>query len=624
MAVESAVVSLNNIRYRVGDRVLLQEASVSIHVGERLGFIGRNGTGKSTCCRLIAGLETPDSGEVVLRRNLIIGYLPQNFDLDLEKNIFENIRSGAGHVLSLISQFEKLPGDSAQAHELEHQIAHFQGWTLDQRIKEVMSHLNTPPGERSVTELSGGEKRRVALARTLVARPDFLILDEPTNHLDPEAIEWLAEFLKEYDGTVLLVTHDRYFLDEVTTRIAEIANQTFYSYAGNYTDYLLAKAEREQSEARNEQSRQNFLRKELDWVRRGPKARTTKSKSRLDRYFDIAGQAPPEEELDVDLVIPPAPPLGNRGVELLDVGATVGGRSLFSGLSLNLEPGVKIGVAGKNGLGKSTLLKIILGEIQPSEGTVRIGEQTIFNYVDQHRLQIDESKTVLDEVGQGSEVVRLGEKTISLRSYLRRFLFSDERINTEIRYLSGGERSRVLLARILKRGGNFLIFDEPTNDLDLPTLRVLEEALAGFKGSVLVVSHDRYFLNRVCDRMLVFEGDGIVKSSVGNYDYYLEKKHRDSGTTTAAPVSRETSDRTPAKPKKIKWKETQELASMENTIHDAEREVAKLEAMFASPDFYKLRAEHRSLEIELASAREKVQNLYARWEELEALANAAG
>jgi ATP-binding cassette subfamily F protein uup len=621
------IVSAFEIEISFGQQNILDKASLSIREGDRIGMVGRNGTGKSTFLKILAGITQPDAGQVVRSKDLTIGYLSQDFTLDESKNVFENVRSGADYVLGLIKEFESLPAHSKRHDDLEHRIAHLEGWTLDSRVKETMSHLNTPAGDRDIATLSGGEKRRVAMAKALVSRPDLLILDEPTNHLDPESIEWVVNFLLGYTGAFLVVTHDRYFLDRITTSIVEVANGKMFSYEGNYTEYLLAKAERETAEERQEQSRQNFLRRELDWVRRGPKARTTKSKSRLDRYFEIEGKGPPPKEMAVDLVIPPPPPLGNRVVDLENVGMTLGDRKLFEKLSLKFEAGSKVGVAGRNGLGKSTLLKIILGQLKPTEGTVKIGDLTKFNYVDQSRLQLDESKTVYEELGQGSEVVQFGDDKISVRAYLRRFLFPEDRIMAQVKYLSGGERSRLLLARILKNGGNFLILDEPTNDLDLPTLRILEEALINFPGSVLVVSHDRYFLDRVCTSMIVFEGDGQIAESVGNYEYYLEKKSKTDaqqetlvGRDSVEPKLKSVSaNEAPSKPRKLKFKEQQELAGMETTIHEAEAEVARLEAEISSPDFYKRHEEHTQIKDALHAAREKVSALYARWEELENL-----
>jgi len=628
MSEQSAtIVSASEIEIAFGQQNILDKASLSIREGDRIGMVGRNGTGKSTFLKILAGITAPDAGQVVRSNDLTLGYLSQEFTLDESKTVFENVLSGGQYVLDLIHEFENLPGHSKRGDHLEHRIAHLEGWTLDSRVKETMSHLNTPEGDRDIKTLSGGEKRRVAMAKALVSHPDLLILDEPTNHLDPESIEWVVEFLLRYSGAFLVVTHDRYFLDRITTSIVEVSNGKMFSYEGNYTDYLLSKAERQSSEEKQEQSRQNFLRRELDWVRRGPKARTTKSKSRLDRYFDVAGKGPPPKDMEVDLVIPPPPPLGNRVVDLENVGMTLGGRQLFENLSLKFEAGSKVGVAGRNGLGKSTLLKIILGQLEPSEGTVKIGDLTKFNYVDQSRMQLDEEKTVFDELGQGSEVVQFGDQKISVRAYLRRFLFPEDRIMAQVKYLSGGERSRLLLARILKNGGNFLILDEPTNDLDLPTLRMLEEALIGFSGSVLVVSHDRYFLDRVCTSMVVFEGEGQIAQSVGDYDYYLEKKAkaanvtqisggRDSVEPKLKPAS---ANENSSKPRKLKFKEQQELAGMETTIHAAEAELARLEGIFASPDFYKRHEEHAELQAQLTSMKGKIAKFYARWEELENL-----
>jgi ATP-binding cassette subfamily F protein uup len=465
----------------------------------------------------------------------------------------------------------------------------------------------------------------------LLARPDFLILDEPTNHLDTGSIEWLEDFLARYTGTCLFVTHDRYFLDRIATRVVELSRGKFYSYEGNYTDYLLARAERAAVEEMQEHKRQKFLKRELEWVRKAPRARRTKSVDRVERYFEMARQGPPEAELDVDLIIPPAPKLANRVIELRDVGIELGGRSLFQNVSLNLVAGERLGIVGRNGLGKSTLLKIMLQQLEPTSGVVEIGPRTEINYVDQNRLLLDDAKTVWEEVGEGSEYVRLGEENITLRGYLRRFLFTEERINTKIDQLSGGERSRVLLAKILKRGGNVLILDEPTNDLDLGTLRLLEEALVAFGGSVIVVSHDRYFLNRVCTAILAFEGEGILRYGVGNYDYYLEKKSERpvAGVGDAGPGKRDqTGVSDPgykkAKPRKLKWKEERELEGMEAAILAAENEVARIEALFAAPDFYVTHAtDYAKFEAELRKARDEVARLYARWATLGELAGAS-
>src|ERR1700730_682109 len=526
MAETSAAViaSANNLSVKYGTQVVLDGATIAFTEGEHIGLVGRNGSGKSTFLQIAAGVAQADSGEIVRRRDLVTGYMPQVSGLDDAATVHANILSGAQRILDLIAEYERVPGDSPLSATLLDQIIQADGWNLEHRIKSLITHLHAPESDRVLVTLSGGERRRVALCRALLARPDFLILDEPTNHLDTGSIEWLEDFLARYAGTCLFVTHDRYFLDRGATRIVELSRGQFTSYDGNYTDYLLARVQRKAIEEAQEHQRQKFLKRELQWVRKAPRARRTKSVDRVERYFEMAAQEAPEAELDVELIIPTPPKLANRIIELRDVSVELGGRTLFQHVNLNLTAGERLGVVGRNGLGKSSLLKVILQELPVAGGAVEIGARTQINYVDQNRLLLDDEKTVWEEVGSGGEHITLGEQSITLRAYLRRFLFSEDRINTKISQLSGGERSRVLLAKILKRGGNVLMLDEPTNDLDLGTLRLLEEALVAFDGSVIVVSHDRYFLNRVCTSILAFEGERVVRYSTGDYDYYLEKR----------------------------------------------------------------------------------------------------
>ena len=634
MSIGSAPTLINatDLAVRYNDEVVLSGASLNICAGQRIGMVGRNGCGKSTLLRLLAGEFQPDSGEITRKRDLRVGYLSQKFTLDESATVEANIRSGASHVLKLIEQFESPDVDPAEHERLEQEILTLGGWELDNRIQTVMSHLNAPPAERTVTGLSGGEMRRVALCRALVAQPDLLILDEPTNHLDTESIHWMGDFLTGFKGAFLLVTHDRYFLDRITSTIVEVANGRCFTYTGNYTTYLEAKAERMANEETTEAKRQSFLRRELDWIRRGPKARGTKAKSRVDKFYDTQAQDGPEREVDMDLVIPPPGQLGNRIVHLNNAAVEIAGRRLFSGLSFDFERGMKVGVLGRNGAGKTSLLKLILGELTACEGTIKSGALTVFNYVDQTRLQLDDDKSLLEEASDGKEFVEFGNGRISVRAYLKRFLFPDHRIGVKVKALSGGERSRLLLAKVLKRGGNFLILDEPTNDLDLPTLRVLEEALMSFPGCVLVVSHDRYFLNRVCNGILAFEDDGTVAFSEGDFDYYLEKKERVEAAARetakawekAPKPSRATSDDKP-RPRKLTWKEQRELEGMEERIMEAEGEVERIEGLFADPEFH---AKHggrtKELQSELEAAKAEAAELYARWEELEAVANQGG
>ncbi len=633
-----AILGATDLVVRYNEQVVLENATLTLHERERVGLVGRNGSGKSTFLRILAGEQHPDRGDVTRRRDLVVGYLSQEFTLDPKLNVHDNVRAGARHVLDLIAEFEALPATSGRHALLEERIQALDGWSVERRIETALSHLHAPDGQRDIETLSGGEKRRVAMCRAIVSRPDLLILDEPTNHLDPESIDWLAGFLEDFPGTFLVVTHDRYFLDRVTNVTVELANGRFYSYEGGYTDYLLAKAERQAADETVEHKRQMFLRRELEWVRRGPSAQRKKAKNRIDRYFEIAAQQGPSIDDEIDLVIPPPPQLGNRVVDLENVGIEMGGETLVSGFNFVFENGRRVGVAGRNGTGKTTLLKVILGALAPTSGSVKVGPLTRFNYVDQGRLQLREDRTVLEEVSDGTEFVLFGEDRLSVRAYLRRFLFADDRINTLVRHLSGGERSRLLLARILKNGGNFLMLDEPTNDLDLPTLRVLEEALIAFPGAVCVVSHDRYFLNRVCTDILAFEGDGRIFHSVGSYDYYLEKRARlaaaDPGPAAASnprssagtsSVGQASSRAASTRPRKLTWKENRELEGMEAAIQAADEDIARIESLFASPDFHRTHAaQTNQLKSELDAARETLAALYARWEELEAIRTAAG
>ncbi len=624
------IVTAHDLSVRFGEQTVLQGASLTVHEDDRIGLIGNNGSGKSTLLKCIAGIMQPDSGTVSRRRDIVTGYLSQDFQLDAALSVYENIVEGAHDITAILAEYESLPYTSERRHVLEEQIHHRDGWNLENRIETVMHSLNAPDKNRDIATLSGGEKRRVALCKAIISRPDLLILDEPTNHLDTESIEWTEAFLANYSGACLFVTHDRYFLDSIATRIVELANGICHTHTGNYTDFLLDKAEREVQLETEERKRNRFLIHELEWVRKGPRARRTKSKSRLAKYFEEVDKKGHEPEEEVELVIPPASVLGSKILNLKNVGMDYGSekghgpQKLFSGVDLNFDKKRKLGIIGRNGLGKTTLLKIILGELNPTEGHAEVGERTLFNYVDQSRLALNDENTVLQEIGEGQEWLMFGEERLTVWKYLRRFLFADDRMNTKVGKLSGGERSRLLLAKILKRGGNFLILDEPTNDLDLATLRVLEEALTSFDGCVIAVSHDRYFLNRVCNGILAFEGDGYVHFSEGGYDYYLEK--RNARIAEASALLDAKRPETPAKasekkpPKKLKWKDAKELETIERDIKSAEADVERIEVIFSAHDFYEKHGNRTTqLTEELAAAKGKVERLYARWHELEEL-----
>jgi len=625
-----SLLSANELRLAYGNQTLLDGVTLAVAAGEKAGLVGRNGCGKTSLFKILAGENQPDSGDISRRRELRVGYLPQEFELDPAKSIHENIAAGAADVVEAIRRYENGEGSEAELAELLEFIDHTDGWNLDTRIASLSNALGTPPLETETGTLSGGEKRRVALCRALASQPDLLLLDEPTNHLDAESIRWLEAFLTNYSGAAVFVTHDRYFLDVIATRIIEIDHGKAYSHPGNYTAFLESKAVRRQIAEQTERRRQRFLREELEWVRAGVKARTTKSRTRLDKFYEIEGMEAPPEERELDVLIPPPPDLGNTVVELEGAGINVGTathpRWLFRHLDLVLRPGQCTGIVGRNGAGKTTLLKVCLGKLDPSEGTAVLGKRVRVNYIDQTRMLLDGTGSLLDEVADGNEKLHFGDELMGARAYLRRFLFSDERINERVDLLSGGERARLMLAKVLKSGGNLLVLDEPTNDLDLPSLRMLEEALAAFAGSVIVVSHDRYFLDRICDQIVAFEDDG-VHFTPGNYSYYLEKRSQreNAHRALAQAAAREAKARQAApaadKPRKLTPAEKEELETIESRILDAEEQVVALEAKLNDPDFQQDRfTEVPGLVAELETARQSVTRLYARWEELDTLA----
>ena len=614
----------SELKVRFNDNEVLKSASLTIRDGDHLGMVGRNGCGKSTFLKILAGIAQADDGKVTLRSGLGIGYLPQGLDASDGVSVLDTIRDGAAHSFNLLDEYESLPADSNRQTELEQQIAAADAWNIETRIETAMMHLNTPAADRLMGTLSGGEKRRVALCRSIVSNPDLLILDEPTNHLDTDSIEWMAQYLKKFRGAFLVATHDRYFLDEICNHIVELQAGRFHTHKGNYSDYLESNLARMENEQAIELKRKRFLHRELDWIRRGPKARTTKAKFRVDKFHSIKNTQSPDRELSMDLIIPPPGQLANRVVDLINVSLELGGRELIEQFDFKFEAGMRIGICGRNGLGKTSLLRIVLGQLAPTGGSQKTGVLTQFNYVDQERVQLDPEKTLLEEVAEGADTISFGNGKLAIRAYLQRFGFDPKRINMKVKSLSGGEKSRLLLARILKHGGNFLIMDEPTNDLDLPTLRLLEEALLAFSGCVLVVSHDRYFLNRVCTGIIAFEGDGLVAYNEGDYEYYREKLAERKMRLAKRPVATQAnagSSRAPeAKPRKMTWKEKAELEGMEAAILKAEEAVARIERLFADPEFHsKHGAKTIELTSELETAKKQGAALYARWEKLEAI-----
>lgn len=617
----NSLLSANEIRLAYGPQLLLDGVTLTVAPGEKVALVGRNGCGKTSLLKILAGENEPDSGEISRRRGLRVGYLPQEFELDPELTVLANIESGTSDLVGWLRRYEAGEGTDKELNDLLEAIQHADGWNLESRIKSLAGALHAPPLESPTGPLSGGEKRRVALCRALAAQPDLLLLDEPTNHLDSESTSWLEDFLNGFTGAVVMVTHDRYFLETIATRIVEISQGKAHSHPGNYAAYLESRALRQQIASQAERRRQRFIRAELDYVRAGVRAQRSKSKKRLETFYQIAGQETPAEEREMDLLIPPPPELGNNAIELVNAGVRFedNGRWIFRHLDLSLRPGECTGIVGRNGAGKSTLLRVCLGEQAPTEGTATVGKRVVFNYIDQGRMKLNGSNTVLEEIGGDGGAVRFGSREIPVRAYLRRYLFDDVRMNDRVEKLSGGERARLMLAKVLCRGGNVLVLDEPTNDLDLGSLRMLEEALAAFDGTVLVVSHDRYFLDRICDRIVAFE-EGGVHAQPGNFSYYLDgKKARESRYATMALSAKSGPASKSAPKRKLGFREKQELEGMEETILAAEKEAAGLEELLNDPSFHASRAaEAPAMIARLEAIRIEIDRLYARWEELSA------
>ncbi|MBE6366437.1 MAG: ABC-F family ATP-binding cassette domain-containing protein [Lentisphaerae bacterium] len=618
---EQIIWSGAELNFAIGTQTIFNQAEFSICEGEKVALVGRNGCGKSTLLSVIKG-DLPLQGAVINKmRNLRIASLDQEFTLPGELSVKQAVRNGQEFIYQLLAEYENPATTTARHEEIEHYLTMHDAWHPESLLDEVMDKLRLDRGDELLQNLSGGEKRRVALARAIVSQPDLLLLDEPTNHLDIETVQWIEEFLANYRGTTLLVTHDRFFLDRVANRIVELDHGKFYSVEGSYADFLAFKAEREANEDALEAKRKHFLRSEIEWVRRSPKARLRRNLGRLRRYNEIAAQSGPERTGEVELVIPPGPRLGNMCLEIKNISKSIGGKKLFEPFDLEITPGRKIGVVGSNGCGKTTLLRVITGYLEPDTGSIKMAPQVEFNYIDQGRLVLNEEHTVYEEVAEGRDTIKFGSASLTVRSYLRRFLFEDDRINTHIKYLSGGEKARIILAKILKRGGNFLILDEPTNDLDLSTLRLLEEALSEYDGTILLVSHDRYFLNRICDGIIGLDGSGKVFYTPGDYDYYLQKRPA-AAVEEKKPAEKPVTAPPPAaaiseKPKKLSFKEQTEFKRLEEAIPQLEARISEIEGIFQDPDFFnKYGSQSNELNTELEKLKSELDQASERWLEL--------
>ncbi|MBR6087832.1 MAG: energy-dependent translational throttle protein EttA [Prevotella sp.] len=525
---------------------ILKNIYLSFFYGAKIGIVGLNGAGKSTLMKIIAGLEQPTQGEVVWSPGYTVGYLPQDPPLDETKSVMDNVREGVQYVYDALKEYDEINqkfgleeyyGNPDKMDKLMQRQAEVQdiidstdAWNMDSKLERAMAALHCPPGDSSVTTLSGGERRRVALCRLLLQKPDVLLLDEPTNHLDAESIDWLEQHLQQYEGTVIAVTHDRYFLDDVSEWILELDRGEGIPWKGNYSSWLDQKTQRMAQEEKTASKRQKALQRELEWIRMAPKARQAKGKARLNSYDAMLNEEQKEREEKLEIFIPNGPRLGNKVLEAKGVAKAYGDKVLFKDLNFMLPPNGIVGVIGPNGAGKTTLFRLIMGLEQPDAGTFEVGETVKLAYVDQQHKDIDPKKSVYDVVSQGVESFRMGGRDVNARAYLSRFNFSGNDQGKLCGVLSGGERNRLQLALALKQEGNVLLLDEPTNDIDVNTLRALEEGLEAFAGCAVVISHDRWFLDRICTHILAYEGDGNVFFFEGSYSDYEINKARRLGT----------------------------------------------------------------------------------------------
>ena len=524
-------------------REILRDISLSFFPGAKIGVLGLNGAGKSTLLKIMAGLDTEITGEARAAADLTVGYLPQEPQLDPEKTVKENVEDGVRGVKDLIDEFnavsdrfaEELTDDEMtelleKQGDLQLKIDAVDGWDLDRKLDVAADALRLPPWGADVTQLSGGERRRVALCRLLLSKPDMLLLDEPTNHLDAESVSWLERFLGEFPGTVVAITHDRYFLDNVAGWILELDRGRGFPYEGNYTTWLEAKEKRLETEQRQEEARQRTIKAELEWVRSNPKGRQAKSRARLARFDELTSEEYQARNETMELYIPPGPRLGDLVIEAKGISKAFGDQVLIDNLSFNVPKGAIVGIIGGNGAGKTTLFRMIARKEQPDSGELRIGETVDVAYVDQSRDDLVGDHTVWQEISDGLEVIQIGKYETPSRNYVGRFNFKGTDQQKFVKDLSGGERNRLHLAKLLKSGGNVLLLDEPTNDLDIETLRALEEAILEFAGCVLVISHDRWFLDRLATHILAFEGDSQVTWFDGNFsDYEADRRKRLGG-----------------------------------------------------------------------------------------------
>lgn len=545
---EKIIYSMNRVSKRYQNKEVIKDISLSYFYGAKIGVVGLNGAGKSTVLKIMAGVDNDFEGDVSISPGYSIGYLEQEPELDKSKTVKEIVSEGAGEVVDLLNEFNEVSGKFAEPMsddemndlitrqgELQEQLDRLGGWDIDSKLDMAMDALRCPPPETPVDVISGGEKRRVALCRLLLQKPDILLLDEPTNHLDAETVAWLEQHLKQYPGTVIAVTHDRYFLENVAGWILELENGYGLPWKGNYSSWLEQKQEELRQSKKKESERRKTLERELEWIRMSKKGRQSKSKARINSYNELLSQDSGVKSKDMQIYIPPGPRLGDVVIEAEDVSKVYEDRIIFEGMSFKMPAGGIVGVIGPNGAGKTTLFKMITGKEKPDSGSIKVGDTVKLAYVDQERDTLEPSKTVWEIISEGNDVMNLGNVEVNSRAYVAKFNFSGADQQKKANMLSGGESNRVHLACVLKEGANVLLLDEPTNDLDVNTMRALEEALDNFAGCAIVISHDRWFLDRIATHILAFEGDSSVTWFEGNYSEYEEDRKKRLGNDALQP-----------------------------------------------------------------------------------------
>jgi len=628
-----SIIDISNLYKSYGPTTLLNGVTFTIEEGAKVGFVGMNGCGKSTLFKIVAGLETKDEGNISFKKGASVGYLAQDPHLDEAKTIGEEIENALKEIRERVSRYHRINemlGSSNSDHEklMEEQgklhswIEHHGGWNTDYRVDTILTHLKIKDKNQRISTLSGGWRKRVALAKLILQSPDLLLLDEPTNHLDAETTEWLEGYLKSYPGALMLITHDRYFLDNVVEEMFELEKGTISCYSGGYSKYLEAKGERLLHEERVQSRLLNLFRREEEWMSRGPKARGTKQKARIDRFNELEEKTRTSVQKGLNLEFQADHRLGGTILEVTYLTKSYEGRQIFKPFSLSMKQGDRIGIIGSNGSGKTTLLKIILGQEHPTSGSVVLGKNTRISYFDQERSILDPEMRVEDTLGEGYWVTIGGEKRHKT-GYLEEFLFEKHDHRKPVKTLSGGERARLIMAKMMLEGSNMLILDEPTNDLDIPTLQLLDEALTSYPGCILMVTHDRFFLDKVATGILSFEDDGNVVFYEGNYEIYksLKAQKADGIDAPAGRLYKEqkTEEIRPRKEKKgLSYKEKLELEEIEKSIESLEARKTELEGILANPaEFSKNPDKLREMGEEFGRVENDLLSLMKRWEELE-------